>query len=321
MMNNSNDVNKLDNKPDIKNPIPNEFLSIQDNIHISNFMRTIKMFSEVNSLPEEMDFVNRLGLDILSEIRSSLDETLNIILQNANDLLSDVFLADNHLKEVLKRTEHQYSHSGEVRKAYRNSGWPIAPSMPVAFNRYVVELDRKGKAKQAWRKILGYYHRDNFWSLKAMVESWEEVPAFQPRMPIIYDALDAHCQGKYTLSIPALLPQIEGLLSEFAIKHGIHINFGRPNGISKKVLETQDITVISQAMSSMMVELCNQLYQYDEFKRELTKKPKNRKVTRNTILHGISTNYATPCFSLKLFLSLDYLSGLENIKILPTEDE
>lgn len=321
MMNNSNNLNKPDSKHNSNNQISNEFLSVQGNIQISNFMKSMKMFIEVNCLPEEIAFNHELDLDIPSEIRSSLDETVNIILQNTNDLLLDDFFADNRLKEVLIKIEDQYSHSGEVREAYRNSGWPIAPSMPVTFNRYVVDLDRKGKAKQAWRKILGYYHRDNFWALKAMVESWEEVPAFQSRMPIFYDALSAHCQGKYSLSIPTLLPQIEGLLSEFAVKHGIKINFGRPNGISKKVLETKDKTVISQAMSSMILELCNQLYQYDEFKRELTKKPKNRKVTRNTILHGISTNYATPCFSLKIFLSLDYLSGLENIKVLPTEDE
>lgn len=306
--------------------------SNNENKSENNITHSIYISTDSNSLKEDLSTVNSLLLSIgkslfgnlnlinesvsnhFTEIQSTLAATLNTLLQNNTSILSEIFSVFSSFQEYIDEIDAQYSPSGEVRTAFKNSGWPIAPSLPMSFHRYMVELDRKGKAKQAWRKIMGYYHKDNFYAMKEMVKSWEKVRAFQTRMPIIYDTLDAHCLGKYTLSIPGILPQIEGVLTEFALNNGIKIHCGSPEGISKKVLETQDITVISEAMSSVALECCNQLYKYVGFTKELKKNPNNRKVTRNTILHGISTNYATPTLSLKLFLNLDYLSGLEDRK-------
>lgn len=320
-MDNSNNENTAENNFTHSIQISNELISAQDNIDLLNSLRNAVILPAFNSIFGNLDLLHRPILDLFEDFRSTLGETLATIIQNNINILPDIYLSLNNLRELFVELEEQYSPSGEVREAYKNSGWPIAPSLPVSFNRYVVELDRKGKAKQAWRKIMGYYHKDNFNVMKDMVKSWEETPSFHYRMPIIYDALEAHCQEKYTLSIPALLPQIEGLLTEFALDNEIKIKYGKPNAISKQVLQTQNQDVISEAMSSITLEYCNYLYTYNKFEKELKKGHNNRKVTRNTILHGISTNYATPSLSLKLFLSLDYLSGLENIKILSTKDE
>ena len=91
---------------------------------------------------------------------------------NAKEVyFSEISLAISGFQEYLEEIEAQYSPSGEVRKAFKNSGWPLTPSLPMSFNSYMVELDRQGKAKQAWRGIMGYYHKDDFYALKEMVKN------------------------------------------------------------------------------------------------------------------------------------------------------
>lgn len=312
-MDNSNNKKKSETKSPYSIQISTEGNSAQEDLAKFSSILNDGILPVFNSYFGDMDLIHDSVSNVFTEIGSALSTIQSDLFTITKNQLSTISSIFTDLQSYFDKIDEQYSPSGEIRLAFKNSGWPIAPSLPMSFHHYLVELDRKGKAKQAWRKIMGYYHKGNFYALKEMVKSWDKLPSFKSRMPIINDVLEAHCQRKYTLSIPALLPQIEGLLTEFAFVNGIKIPYGSPNGISEKVLETQDATVISEAMSSVALECYKQLYKYDGFNKELKKAHHNRKVTRNTILHGISTNYATPTLSLKLFLNLDYLSGLENI--------
>jgi hypothetical protein len=72
---------------------------------------------------------------------------------------------------------------------------------------------------------MGYYQRDNYKYLIEAVQSWESHPLFVPRMHILKDALQAHCRGLYTLSVPALINQIEGVLNDYVIANGLVAKF------------------------------------------------------------------------------------------------
>ncbi len=56
-----------------------------------------------------------------------------------------------------------------------------------------------------------YFRRDDYAPLSEMVASWHD-EHFEERHHIFEDALWAHKQGRYTLSIPALAVQIEGIV-------------------------------------------------------------------------------------------------------------
>ena len=62
--------------------------------------------------------------------------------------------------------------------------------------------------------ILGYFAENDFAVLDSMGKRWMSVPYLRERENIIHDAIDAHKKGKFTLSIPTLLPFVEGLSAE-----------------------------------------------------------------------------------------------------------
>jgi len=96
-------------------------------------------------------------------------------------------------------------------EAFKSAGWSIAPSMNRELKEKVVLLHQQNKTRYVSQVVLGYYHRNNFERLKNTVATWETNPLFSSRMHIFKAALEAHCNGTYTLSVPALLAQIEGI--------------------------------------------------------------------------------------------------------------
>jgi len=51
---------------------------------------------------------------------------------------------------------------------------------------------------------------------EVIIEAFEKAKVFEPRVHIIKDALWAHNENKYTLSVPLLIIQIEGILHDIA---------------------------------------------------------------------------------------------------------
>ncbi len=105
----------------------------------------------------------------------------------------------------------------EYGEAFQAAGWPLAPSIPLKLMNEVRELHQAGQATDATMIILSCYHANDFERLVYMVERWTTYPLMASRMLIIRDALEAHRQQKYTLSLPALLPQIEGVLMDYLV--------------------------------------------------------------------------------------------------------
>jgi hypothetical protein len=203
----------------------------------------------------------------------------------------------------------------EAVEAFRAAGWLITPSMPKQLKERVVNLHKQGKSRYATQTILGYYRRDNHYNLRHTVESWKEHPLFAPRMHIIQSALDAHCDGSYTLSIPALLPVVEGILNEYVRINNLTARFGSIHQVYNTVLEAQDrYSLATQAIvNTLLYLLRSNIYLFTDFENELGKSIQNRKTTRHTVLHGIDVNYDKPSNSLRVFLVLDALTALKNV--------
>ncbi len=62
--------------------------------------------------------------------------------------------------------------------------------------------------------ILAYFNEDDCALLEAISRHWVRIPYLRDREQIIRDAVYAHKNGLFTLSIPALLPLIDGLSAE-----------------------------------------------------------------------------------------------------------
>lgn len=117
----------------------------------------------------------------------------------------------------------------------------------------------------------------------------DELQIFRKRKQILTDAIEAHHQKKYTLSVPVFFAQLEGILREYG-------NLGKEENIrstiptdiwADKLLDF--ITIDSQHFRNYLSDL---------FKGQ----PKDERLNRNSILHGWDCQYNTEENSLILFL-------------------
>jgi hypothetical protein len=107
---------------------------------------------------------------------------------------------------------------------FPRGGWSEVPLGNMDLDEFGDLLARslkksdKALKEELDRVIPGYFRRENNAALSAMVDSWYRFP--EERRPVFEDALWAHKQQRYTLSIPALATQVEGVLRYQMQKYG-----------------------------------------------------------------------------------------------------
>lgn len=211
--------------------------------------------------------------------------------------------------ELAKLLEY---HKGST-EAFKSAGWTIAPSMNRKLKEKVLLLHQQNKTRYVSQIILGYYHKNDFEKLRNTVATWETNPLFSSRMHIFKTALEAHCNGNYTLSVPALLPQIEGILNEYVKVNNLTAKLGKIEKVYNAVIGDLDEYPLSSwaIANTLLYQLQTNTFTFTDFEAEFKKSSNSRKTTRHTVLHGIATNYDKPVHSLKAFVLLDALSSLQ----------
>ena len=142
--------------------------------------------------------------------------------------------------------------------------------------------------------ILHFYNKDK---LEKIVETWSEQSFIQPRMNILKEIVSAHIEGRFELSIPTLLPQIEGIIAEMTghagrlpikqIKDYVKFIFAR-NSRFDRVGKAFFISILMEGF---------------EWKDPIPF------LSRHAILHGADTNYASASNPLRLILIFDQLQA------------
>jgi hypothetical protein len=91
--------------------------------------------------------------------------------------------------------------------------WPAQALVPYPFSA-ICELCRNGQFAEARTALVS--HCDDVFLTK-LVSGWTNVPAFVDRSSLFEPALQAHIARQYTLSVSALLPQVEGVITDWII--------------------------------------------------------------------------------------------------------
>ncbi len=234
------------------------------------------------------------------------------------------------LQEPLLRIMVSEEKKQRTVKAFQECDLWLAPSM-LKLSDKITQLYYEGK-KQVIPSVISRYYRNNNWSiLRNTVHYWGLNSYFAPRMNIIYDALGAHVNGKYTLSIPTLLPHIEGIASDIVKKHKIpklkepviytKAEYGMDGAVTQpsRVFSGVAINAFSYeewtAIEGLLYYLEGILYFSPPGSRKGINNQKNQpQLKRHLILHGIQKKYATSMNSLRCFLALDVLSLINENK-------
>lgn len=197
----------------------------------------------------------------------------------------------------------------------------LAPSMPRKLWWDIIGIVPPDKGK-IYRLVINYYEKRRWAVLKSTVLNWANNAIFNPRMVILKDALSAHIKGRWTLSIPALLPQIEGIALDIIRRSGLPQD-KKSIIIDKSINKEIGKTLPSQVFSSLSIDnftpremvsvytllyyLESQLYKSVGFLEEVSRTDQMDSLNRHAVLHGAYIDYASKTNSLKCFLVLDTL--------------
>jgi len=205
--------------------------------------------------------------------------------------------------------------------------WP-SPSMPEELVYRIAELVEGGDRRPVVLLVWNYYSRDGYAKLKAAISEWWSDPGFVDRRIIIEQAFEAHKQKWYALSIPALLPLVEGITGDFLHRRRLVLKtskgrllrvgdsgqvvrlimeeMGRAGNLGNGGLDVIHYVMLNAALS--FIE--NVAYKNGDFTSQYDIFRMNRTLHRHSTLHGIQINYDSPMNSLRCFLLLDALYGI-----------
>lgn len=140
--------------------------------------------------------------------------------------------------------------------------------------------------------LIQAYHRS---TKEDHVLAWIEdacvnFPSFGPRRTILNDAVRAHYQRRYTLSVPVLFAQIEGMLREIG-------------GLASE--DDLKPTIKRDWDSRTLFAMTDGAAMFNAFLHKLYKgRPANGDLNRNSVLHGTNVGYDTLENSLILILTI-----------------
>lgn len=195
-----------------------------------------------------------------------------------------------------KQDEKEAVMIQEINKELIPHGWIFNPSFQ-AFSTEKVYLQLKNKDVDKVIETITNYFSDKV--CKEIIERICSESEFSTRSHLIRDAFQAHCDKKYTLSIPVFLAQAEGAFMEH---------------FQNKLYSTREKTYLRKN-SSFLKSINVMVESFENFIRDVLAKSYGIKdkipegiFARNPILHGRTTNYGRKENSIKALLLLDYVS-------------
>ena len=164
------------------------------------------------------------------------------------------------------------------------------------------------------RAMCEHYRAHGGRALRQLATRWWEEDAFKVRRLIIRDALEDHLAGRYRVSIPTLLPCLEGVVADtFALGANSRVTDGL-DSIASDLVQGFDALEVEVALAALSA-----LYGSVDFS---TTSPFSPRLNRHLILHGRTVRYGTEANSLKVILHLDQIrSQIATKRVLEADQE
>jgi hypothetical protein len=221
--------------------------------------------------------------DIAKNIGAGLAASLKPLALLATRGFAEIWQAENELERTADR-------------ALFEMGWWLPPTARMDFAAEVWRLALAGDRLAVRAEMNEASHSREF--VRVVSHDWMRLPVFAARRRFFLDALADHRRGRYRVSIPTLLPHLEGIaMAAFApaVK----------NAKMGKVIT--EAAAYDSLMGDAKVKVVTTLWDSEGFV-ELS--PADRRLNRQRILHGRSTGYGTAVNSTKLLFTFDLLASL-----------
>ncbi|KUP30297.1 hypothetical protein AU385_17955 [Bacillus halotolerans] len=211
------------------------------------------------------------------KIKSFNEKFLTNFEQNINKMLDPL---DFKYKSVM--ISHGFPPNGNV---------PLRLTIDVAK---IFDYSEGDKEKEFYYLLFKYY--DHF-RVKYLLKSWSNIDWLKRRVPLLEEAVFAHNNDLFFLSIPIFLSQLEGAIAD-GTGHVGKMNFSLVKDKLKSILVNQKLFKYDKEIEEFYIETVLNGFEHNQ----------NIPVfSRHAILHGGDIEYGTKENSLKAIILFDYI--------------
>lgn len=158
-----------------------------------------------------------------------------------------------------------------------------SPAQNLEYTRYIEKM------------LLNFFDHER---LNHMKKSWQTKAWFKDRYPLLDSAVQGHCLELFSLTVPVLLAQSEGLLVD-GFRHMGYMGEIQQKMYFKKLLKTDKSKEYEESLNKYIAD--SLLMQSIHGQGEKTK------LSKHAIAHGEDVEYGTAANSLRMILLVDFI--------------
>jgi len=182
--------------------------------------------------------------------------------------------------------------------------WPV-PGLPNEFYLGLLELIEDGQTRRVNRYICDWFSWNRYRRLGRMMRRWENNEYFRHRRPIYNQALLAHRRNWYNLTVPALIPLVEGVARDYLqCEHGISERSGR-RAIEEALNRNIPPGAFREELQQALIRFLTSSTFADTDHGGVL--PSGYELNRHGVAHSRHLRYGTEANSLRCFLLLETL--------------
>jgi DNA-binding MarR family transcriptional regulator len=208
----------------------------------------------------------------------------------------------------------EWARTSRVQDAFLVVELVPAPSMDSALIQRVVDAYQTGtSSEEIMGMVLAEYDVDECARTALLVDRLCASEDFADRRPLLEQVLVAHRQGLDAMTVYALVPMIEGVMSSFIFEHGGRVKWPKHNDLAE-VLDELPLSIVSAvgwAEYACLVEFFREsLYKNADWKAEDPEtRAQHLNLNRHRFLHGLARQ-GTRAHTLRCLLILETIAML-----------
>jgi len=276
-----------------------------DNITIGDFLGFKQVSSNyIEKISQSMsDAIKSVNAFITDQIKPQLDQMLKAI----TDVFSNMQIIQSAIKPLLPEFSDFFAsvrdtieNEKKTREILKLSEYELAPL--IINNNELFDINNKKLFHpMITKKLVQITRKDEFAEEVSLLFS---SPRLQKRLSAITQALKAHKNREYYLSVPVFLAQSEGIFTDWLIalrlvhrKEGdiiVHNEKRKLNSLKPKIKFAVERNIAAEGLLKIAME--------DVLMRTTS--------IRNAVLHGEKSNYGTAKNSLQTLLLVLIFAGV-----------
>jgi hypothetical protein len=217
------------------------------------------------------------------------------------------------IKEAVDRFNPILAKASQVMA---KQGWWLIRQLPLSYYSFVANQQNEVTREKITNYILDFFSQDEWEPLTKVVKGWN-LDSFNNSKRHFQDALEVHKQGRYTMTAPGLVIQIERIVREFiqGTDGFTHNSFAPVRKHFQDKFKQLEAMPKGRKVKHKHVQLMENYHNLSVLERLYdTYYPAGQgapdTVNRHAIAHGLWLGYDTVETSLYLFLLLDMLHAM-----------